>query len=428
MNKKFFLILLICSSIISLITSSELKKEFAYYTILNDVINPVTVNYLINLIEKSENDGAQFLIIQLDTPGGLVDSTRILIKKMLSTKIPIIIYVAPSGAHAASAGTFILQAADIAAMAPNTQLGAAHPVVPNQKIDEITMEKITNDLITYIKNLAQKNNRNDSWVIEAVKESKTITEKEALELNVINLIAVDINDLIKQLNNREIKNKNIILKTDNIEVKEIKMNLKDAFLSLLANPNVAYILLTIGIYGIIYEFATPGFGFAGITGIICLLLAFAALQFFPLNLIGLLFIILGAILFLLEIKFSSSGLFIIGAIISIILGSLMLINVNREIAPYMVPSYSVIFGTVAALSFIAIILIFLVSKSLKLKPQIGDNFLIGKIGRTTTDLNPEGFVIIFGERWRAKANEFIPKDAQVKIIEIKDNLMFVEKI
>lgn len=419
----FFILILLCENLFS-----EPDKNFAYYAVLDEIINPVSVEFLIKAIEKSEKDDAKFLIIQLDTPGGLVESTRILIKKMLNTRIPIIVYIAPPGARAASAGTFITAAADLAAMAPNTRIGAAHPVTQGEKVDKVQMEKITNDLVSYIKNLAQKNFRDDSWVQESVRESKSITENEALQKNVIDLIAKDRKELLEKMNNRNLKNKNIILKTDNVILKEIKMGFKDTVLSYITNPNVAYILLTIGIYGIIYEFATPGFGFSGITGIICLLLAFAALQFFPLNFIGLILLLLGAILFIVDLKVQSHGLITIGAVISILFGSMMLIDIDRSAAPYLVPSLGVIFGTVAALTAIAVILIYLVGKTFKVKPKVGDNHLVNMIGVAKTDLTPEGIILVFGERWNAISldKKHILKNSKVKIIKVEGNNLLVD--
>lgn len=424
--KKIFLLLFVLIVQYNLYSSNN----FAYHTIIDDVISPVSVNYLIRTIEKCEADGAQFLIIQLDTPGGLVESTRVLIKKMLNTGIPIIVYVAPSGARAASAGAFIAQAADIVVMSSNTRIGAAHPVVPQQKLEEHEKEKVTNDLVAYIRNLAKQNNRNEDWAEKAVRESATINEEEALDTNVINFISDDLNDLLEQINGFEIPNKNKIINTTDIEIKKIQMGLSDLTLSYIANPNVAYLLLTIGIYGLIYEFASPGFGFAGVTGVISLLLAFAALQFFPINFVGLLLIIAGTLFFILETRIQSFGILTIGGIVSILFGSLMLIDISREFAPFLVPSISIIIGTVSSLSLVAILLIYFASKTFNIPVSTGDDALIGKKGVCKTSLTPEGFVLVFGERWLAVSHDLseIAQDSDVEVLKVVENKLVVKKI
>ena len=294
-----------------------------------DVINPVSAEYITESLHAAIQQGAQALIIQLDTPGGLDKSMRLIIKEMLNSPIPVIVFVAPSGSRAASAGTFITLAAHVAAMAPGTNIGAAHPVaVGSGEMGKEMAEKVTNDAAAYIKSIAEQRGRNVEWAEKAVRESVSASETEALQHKLIDLIALDLNDLLKQLNGRKVVTLagEHILRTDGAARQHVEMSLPQRLLSMLADPNVAYMLLMLGAAGLFFEISMPGVVLPGVIGGISLLLGLYALQLLPVNYAGLALIVLAIILFIAEIKVTSYGALTIGGIIAMILGSLMLFD------------------------------------------------------------------------------------------------------
>ncbi|HDK36022.1 MAG TPA: nodulation protein NfeD, partial [Bacteroidetes bacterium] len=299
------------------------------------VINPVSAKFIVESIDKAEEAKAECLVIELDTPGGLMTSMRQIIERFLSSKVPIVVYVYPQGARAASAGVFITYAANIAAMAPSTNIGAAHPVTiggggpgsaPDTSGRSTMMEKITNDAVAYIKTLADKRHRNVKWAEEAVRKSVSITEKEALKINVINYIAPSLDSLLAMIDGEKVNlnGKTVILNTKNASIVYEKMNWRYRILDKLSDPNIAYIFLLLGMYGLIFELSNPGAILPGVVGVIFLILAFFAMQTLPINYAGLALMLFGVVLFILEIKITSYGLLTIGGIVSMTLGSLML--------------------------------------------------------------------------------------------------------
>jgi len=310
-----FFLLLISIFFYSLTVYYTTPKPSIYLLQLNGIINPITSQYVVSGIEDAEAEEAECLILQLDTPGGLDTSMRDIIKKMLNSTIPIIVYVSPSGGRAASAGVFITLASNIAAMAPGTNIGAAHPVVMGgEEIDEVMKAKMENDAAAYIKTIAEKRGRNTQWAEKAVRESVSITEQEAIEIGVIEFIANDVNELIEIINGVRVTTASgeKVLNTKDAEIITVKMTFKDLFLHSLTNPNVAYILLFLGIYGILGEFSNPGSFFPGIVGGISLILAFVAFQSIPINYGGFLLIIFGVILFVVEVYTPTFGLLTAG--------------------------------------------------------------------------------------------------------------------
>ncbi|MFH0811925.1 MAG: nodulation protein NfeD, partial [Pseudomonadota bacterium] len=296
---------------------------------IEGVINPVAAEFITNGIRTAEEEAAHCLIIQLDTPGGLDTSMRQIVKNILNAEVPVIVYVAPAGARAASAGVMITMAAHVAAMAPATNIGAAHPVPLGEgKMSREMAEKVENDAVAYIQSIATKRNRNVEWAEKAVRESVSIKANEALELKVIDLISPDVDDLLHQLDGREVEvnGKKVVLATKGAELREREMNLRDKILDTLSNPNIAYILMMLGLAGFYFELAHPGALFPGIVGAICLILAFYSFQTLPVNYAGILLIILGIGFFLAEIKVASYGLLSIGGTISLLFGSLMLFD------------------------------------------------------------------------------------------------------
>jgi len=399
-----------------------------YLLQLNGVINPITSQYVVSGIEDAEAEGAECLILQLDTPGGLDTSMRDIIRKMLNSTIPIIVYVSPPGGRAASAGVFITLASNIAAMAPGTNIGAAHPVVMGgEEIDEEMKAKMENDAAAYIKTIAEKRGRNVQWAEKAVRESASITEQEAIEIGVIEFIANDVDELIEIIDGVRVTtaSETRVLKTKDAEIIPVKMTFKDLFLHSLTNPNVAYILLFLGIYGILGEFSNPGSFFPGIVGGISLILAFVAFQSIPINYGGFILITFGIVLFILEIYTPTFGVLTAGGVTSLILGSFML---SKATAPFLRISLGLIISMSLAT---AAFFVFALSKGIKIqwkKPVTGREGLLGKVGIAKTNLTPEGTIFVHGERWQASTEgEKIKEGEEVKVLEIKGLNLIVKK-
>lgn len=377
---------------------------------VNGVINPATAEYLVKGIREATNNNEQLVIIQLDTPGGLDTSMRIIIKKILNSSVPIAVYVSPGGSRAASAGTFITYAAHIAAMAPGTNIGAAHPVnLMGGKGDEHMMAKVENDAVAYIRSIAEKRKRNAVWAELAVRKSVSISETEAKLLGVIDLVANNLDALILAIDGREITTESGTIKLDlkKADIKYDDMKLRQRILDALSNPNVAYILMLMGMAGLYFELSNPGLILPGVVGTISLILAFYAFQTLPVDYAGLLLIILGIILFIAEVKVVSYGLLSVGGVIAMLLGSLMLMDTD---VPYLQISLNVIIPTVLFMGGLAAILINLAVRSHKQKVVSGKEGLIGEIGTAQTDMDPEGGVLLHGERW---AGEAIQTDSDI---------------
>ena len=404
---------------------------------INGTINPASAKFIISSIEKAEEETAECLIIQLDTPGGLMISMHNIIKAELNSKIPIIVYVAPSGARAASAGVFITMASHIAAMAKSTNIGAAHPVNiggdffgKKLKSDSVNVQmgKVVNDAVAYIQSIAKDKNRNIEWARDAVIKSVSIPANEAVKLNVVDFIAPNLESLLDSLNNKEIEliNKKIILHTKNKNIIYKKMNWKYRLLDVLSNPNIAYILLILGFYGLFFELSHPGVILPGVLGTLFLLLAFFSFQILPVNYAGIALIILGIILFILEIKIVSFGMLTIGGIISMIIGSAMLID---SFNPLIRISWSIIIPVVLFSAVFFSLLFKLALNAYKNKQITGIDGLIGMKGESDTKINSKsGTVFVNGEIWRAYSDEVIPKSSTIEVIKLKNMKLKVKKI
>lgn len=384
---------------------------------VDGIINPATAKFITESIDQTTQQGAQCLIIQLDTPGGLMESMRMIVKKILTSNIPIIVYVAPSGARSASAGVFITLAAHIAVMAPGTHIGAAHPVTlgAEGKESKTMTEKIVNDTVSNIKTIAKTRGRNVDWAEKAVRKSVSITEDEALKLNVIDFISPNLQDLLNKIDGKIIKFDGITrtLLTKGVQPRSIKMSWRYKLLDTISNPTIAYILLMLGIYGIFFELSNPGAILPGVVGGIFLILAFYALQMLPVNYAGLALILFAIILFIAEVKVISHGLLAIGGVVSLFLGSLMLFESPTE---YMRVSLSVI---IPAVLVSAGFFIFAVTKAIKArlkKPTTGMEGLVGEVGIASTTIAPEGKVSIHGEFWNAFSDQNIEKGEKVQVI------------
>lgn len=295
---------------------------------LDGAINPAAYEYIRYGIEQAKKNNSECLVLQLNTPGGLLESTRYIVSSILMSPVPVVVYVSPPGARAASAGVFITLAAHIAAMAPGTNIGAAHPVSLQGQMDSTMTEKATNDAAAFIRTISEKRKRNIQWAEEAVRKSISITETEALNQNVIDLISPNLRALLDTLNLRQIQtvHGSIVLHTKGAKLIYLDMSFQQKMLSILSDPNIAYILFMLGLYGLLFELYNPGLIFPGVVGVISLVLAFYTMSTLPINYAGLILIIFAIILFVLEIKIISHGLLTVGGIISLIIGSLMLIN------------------------------------------------------------------------------------------------------
>ena len=464
--KKFFLSFLLFF-FLSLPFVSAKSPEVFSVILDGDTINPVTADYIIQAIDETAKEQAELLIIKLDTPGGLLESTRLIVKKIMASKIPVVVYVAPSGARAGSAGVFITYASHIAAMAPSTNIGAAHPVnigggdakrrtfwdaardliddfrKPKKRKKEIVQAqaktkegkktilegKILHDSVAFIKALAKERERNVEWAIKSVEESDSITAEEALKLGVVEYIAQDEQDLLKQLNREtvKIKGEEKVLRTTNVIIKEISMDFRQKLLNVLANPTIAYILLMLGFYGLLFEVTHPGFGVPGVLGIIFLILAFFSMQMLPISYAGFALLILGLILLTAEAFVAGFGLLALGGTVCLVLGSLFLFE-SYDAA--MRVSISVILSSAVVGIGISLFLLKMVIHAHRRKSISGKEGLIGSAGNARTNLSPEkeGKVYVQGTLWSAVAKEAIPKGNKIKVIKIDGLILEVEKL
>jgi membrane-bound serine protease (ClpP class) len=410
------------------VKEADTTRRFVVVAKVDGVVNPVMSEFITQGIGKATKEGAEAFVIELDTPGGLDLAMRDIIKSILSSEIPVIVYVSPGGARAASAGVFITMAAHIAAMAPGTNIGAAHPVaVGGGKMDETMVKKVENDAVAYIRGIAEKKGKNADWAEKAVRESVSISAEEALKLNVIDLVTPNLAQLLTDIHDRNVLliTGEKVLYTEHVKIKPIAMGWRHRILDAISNPNVAYILMMIGLAGLYFELSNPGAILPGVLGGICLILAFYAFQTLPINYAGFLLIILAIILFILEIAVVSYGLLSVAGIISLTLGSLMLFD---SPLPYMRVSLSVIIPTVILVSAVFILAISFAVKATLSKPISGEEGLIGEIGIAETPISPEGRVFIHGELWRAESEEPIKKKEKVEVVKVEGLMVKVKKV
>ncbi|MBN8852831.1 MAG: serine protease [Sphingobacteriales bacterium 50-39] len=390
---------------------------------INGTINPVVADYIHRGIEKARSERAECLLIELNTPGGLLKSTRVIVGDLLASPVPVVVFVSPAGAQAGSAGVFITLSADIAAMAPGTNLGAAHPVGGQEQPDSIMNEKITNDAAAFIRSIAAKRHRDIQWAETAVRNSVSVSENEALTTKVIDLIARNRDDLLQKIDGRriELESGDRTLHTRGAPLIFLEMGFVEKILNIISDPTVAYILMMLGIYGLLFELYNPGSIFPGIVGVISLVLAFYSFHMLPVNYAGLSLIVFGIILFLLEIKIVSHGLLGIGGAVSLLMGSLMLIHTSSTLE-FVRISRAVIFASVALSAFFFLGVIAMGLKAQRLKPVTGAEGIIGATGITLETLAPAGTVQVRGEIWRATTMEGdITKGEKVEVVGL-DNL------
>lgn len=397
-----FVYIFVVLTLINILSFSQTRKVVVIN--VDGAIQPACADYIKSGIEKAIQENAECLIIKLDTPGGLLKSTRVIVTDILQSKVPVVVFVSPSGSQAASAGVFVTVAAHIAAMAPGTNLGAAHPVTLEGTQDSIMMEKATNDAAAFIRTISENRNRNIQWCEDAVRKSLSITENEALKLHVIDLIAIDVKDLLEKIDGKEIETSSgkVILSTKNAKIIDLSMTFSQILLNILSDPNLVYILFMLGIYGLFFELYNPGAIFPGVIGGICIILALYAMHTLPINYAGLALIVFAVILFILEIKIVSHGILSVGGVISLILGSIMLIDVDSFGQVFRI-SWQIIATVVILTTLFFTFAITMGIKAQKRKPTTGAEGIIGEIGVAISDIDPEGEVIVHGEIWNSES-------------------------
>jgi len=399
---------------------------------VDGTIDPAIADYLVSNIEQAPAELYVCIVIELNTPGGLISSTREIVKAILNSDVPVVTFVSPSGARAASAGTFITLASHVAAMAPGTNIGAAHPVTLGAgqaaatQPSETMTEKLVNDSAAYIRGLAERRGRNVQWAEKAVRESVSITATQAVESNVVDLIASSVPDLLDKIDGRELElaGRNIRLNTRNSEVVRHRPSWIQNFLHAISNPEVAYILLMLGIWGLYFELANPGMILPGVIGGVCLLLGMYALYVLPTNLAGVLLIILAIILFIAELKTVTNGILTIGGVISFVLGSFLLFSANTPFGA--VPWDLIVVCSGATGGFFAVVL-WLVIKAQRARIIMGIERLAGLLGVAQSKLSPSGVVLVQGEQWSAKsAGRPIDEGQRIRVIGVEGLTLKVE--
>ena len=385
---------------------------------LEGVISPVTLRLVELALDRAQTERAAALVIQLDTPGGLERSMRAIVQRILNAEVPVLVYVGPTGARAASAGVFITIAGHVAAMAPATNIGAAHPVALGGGADKESMRKIENDAAAFVRTIARERGRNADWAEKAVRQSVSITEREAVTLKVVDLVADSVRDLLDKVDGRTVRTAkgDVTLKTRGAALKPIEIGFRDRFLNVITDPNVAYILMMLGMLGLFFELSNPGVILPGVIGGISLILAFFAFQSLPFNYAGLLLILFGVVLLILEIKVVSHGVLAIGGVVSMALGSVMLFDAPQ--LGFRV-SWWVIGAMVAVTGGMVLFVVGAGVRALGRRQTVGPGALIGQTAVARDDLAPDGQVTVQGEIWRAVTTAGpVQAGARVRIVDI----------
>lgn len=383
---------------------------------LHGVIHAISAAYVVQAIDRADAAHAPLLILRIDTPGGLDTSMRQIIDRMLNCRTPIAVFVGPSGARAASAGFIITISADVAAMAPGTNIGAAHPVSGLGQMDEVMSKKVTSDAAAYIRSKAERRGRNVEMAEKAVVESRSFTEKEALDLGLVDLVAKDVPDLVRQLDGRKVRRFDGSTTTLHLEgqtLTDVHMDWRQAVLSAVASPEILFLLLLGTLAGLGTEISHPGLIFPGILGVLCLILFLFASQIIPVNWAGVLLILLAVVLFVAEVKVTSYGLLTVGGLVAMILGAMMLVDSSApalRIDPWTLIPVALVFAA------FTLVLVRLVVQAQVRRPSTGLEGMVGRAGVADTDLDPEGWVIVQGERWRARATERVARGERVEVL------------
>lgn len=427
--RKFRLYLLICLALAAAWEANAGAADRRVYVLpAVGSINPGLAEFVVAGINKAEKAQAEALVIQLDTPGGLDSSMRQICQAIINARVPVIVYVSPRGARAASAGVLITVAGHVAAMAPGTNIGAAHPVtVGLGKVDKVMGEKMVNDMAAYGRALAEERGRNVEWVEKAIRKSVSISAHDAVKQKVVEVVAENLEELLKKVDGRRVvvAGKPQVLKTAGVVVEEIPEDLRTKVLKHIADPNIAFILMMLGLAGLYFELAHPGVVLPGAVGALCLLLAFFAFQTLPVNFIGILLILLAFILFILEFKITSYGLLTVGGVASLLLGSMMLFRGGETGVDI---SWGVLIPTVAVISLFFAIVAGIVFRSHLRRSMTGAAGMVGEKGVAHTDLSPEGQVFIYGEYWHAVSLEPVAKGEKVEVVKVEDLKLVVRRV
>ncbi len=396
---------------------------------IDGAIQPISAQVITQAIARAERDKREALVIQLDTPGGLDTSMREIIKRILISEVPVIVYVAPAGSRAASAGTFIAYAAHVSAMSPGTSIGAATPVnLGGGAMDTTMAHKVQNDAVSYIRSLAAQRNRNADWAEKAVRHGGSLPEDEALKLHVVDYVARDLDELLRKMDGRRVVVAGVTrtLHTKDVERHAVAASWRQKLLGRIVDPNIAYILFILGFYGLLFELSNPGAILPGIVGGICILLAFLAFQALPVNLTGLFLILFAMLLFLAEVKVQSHGMLAVGGIVSLILGSLILMSGGGGA---MRVSLSVVLTVAIATVLFFAFVVGAGWRALRRKPLTGSEGLVGERGVAITELGTrEGKVFVHGEYWAAEADERIDQGAPVVVDRVDGMLLRVRRV
>ena len=413
----------------SILFSVQLFAAAPHISVLtvNGPINPVTASYILKNLQGSAKRGDRLVLLEMDTPGGLDSSMRDIVKGILASPVPVAVFVAPSGARAASAGAIIALSADVCAMAPGTNIGAAHPVAIGVTPDKIMEKKLVNDAEAYIQGIAQKRGRNADVAGRMVTESISLPAEKALESKVIDLIAADRQDLLRKLDGRRIlrDGKETVLRLAGAEERLLEMSAREKILDIISNPNVAYVLMMLGFLGLFFELSNPGVILPGVIGGISLILAFFAFQTLPVNYAGVLLILLAIVLFIAEIKIVSHGMLTVGGVIAMVLGSLLLFQSPE---PYLHLSWGVIFITVAVTALFFSVAVAKAVRAHRKKPVTGGEGLVGEEGVADTDIMTEGKVFVRGEYWDAASGERIMKGEKIIVTAVEGMRLKVRKV
>jgi membrane-bound serine protease (ClpP class) len=389
---------------------------------VDGMVHPITADIVGGAINQAKNENASLVLVRLNTPGGLMDAMRETIAKMIASPVPVVAYVAPSGGRAASAGFFLLEAGDVAAMAPGTATGAAHPVLMGTEMDPVMKQKVENDAAAYLRSICEKRGRNSQLAETAVRESKSFTEKEALDQHLIELVASNDRDLLAALDGREVTRldgSKVTLHTSGAEIESYDPTLREKIISGIADPNIALVLLVIGALGIYVEFSSPGLILPGVVGAILALLGLSALSVLPINWLGAALILMAFAMFLLEVKVASHGILGAGGAVALVLGAVMLVD-----SP--VPELRIRWVTAIAValpfSAITVFLLTIAMRARRNKVETGREGMVGQVGSAVTELAPDGKVFVHGEYWDAVAPRTVPSGAAVRVVSVDNKL------
>jgi len=394
---------------------------------IGGVIHPITVDIVKDAIAQAQSEHAELLLVEINTPGGLLDATREIIQEFDASPVPVVTYVTPSGARAASAGFFILEAGDIAAMAPGSNTGAASPVLLNGQMDDTMRKKVENDAAALLRSMTSRRGRNSALAEQTVRDAKAFTEKEALDQKLIEIVASSPQDLFRQLDGREITRwdgRKQTLHLSSVTVTEAGQTLRERIMAAIADPNIGFILMVLGALGVYLEFTSPGLIFPGVLGGILLLLGLSSLSILPINWVGVALLLLAVTLFVLEAKFTSHGILGIGGTVSMILGALLLVNGPPEVRIHLLTALAVSIP----FALITLFLVTIVVRARRGKVLTGSSGMIGEIGVSRTALEPEGQILVHGEYWDAVASSNVPAGAHVRVKAVSGLKLLVDPV